>query len=86
MNEHAGTHIDAPTHFNADGWDPSEIPLERLVNLPACVIDISSKAAFDPHAQLEVGKFSLLHFCCWLLSSLDLHLCYRMYVAVVNNS
>lgn len=56
MNEHAGTHIDAPTHFNENGWDPSEIPLERLVDLPACVIDISARALQDPHAQLQPGR------------------------------
>lgn len=56
MNEHAGTHIDAPTHFNKHGWDPSEIPLDHLVDLPAVVIDITERAITDPHAQLLVGK------------------------------
>lgn len=56
MNEHAGTHVDAPTHFNQFGWDPSEIPLDRLYDLPAVVVDITAKAVKDPHAQLEQGK------------------------------
>lgn len=56
MNEHAGTHVDAPTHFNKNGWDPSQIPLERLYRVPAVVIDITEKAQVDPHAQLEPGE------------------------------
>lgn len=55
MNEHAGTHIDAPTHFNMDGWDPSEIPLNRLYRLPAVVIDITERVEQDAHAQLIPG-------------------------------
>ena len=57
MNEHAGTHVDAPTHFNKDGWDPSEIPLNRLVNVPAVVVDISGRTMQDPHAQLLPSEF-----------------------------
>lgn len=29
--EHCGTHLDAPFHFNPNGWKLNEIPLERLV-------------------------------------------------------
>lgn len=29
--EHCGTHLDAPFHFNPDGWKLNDIPLERLV-------------------------------------------------------
>lgn len=57
MNEHAGTHIDAPTHFNEDGLDPSEIALENLYRIPAVVLDITEKAKLDPHAQLEPGTY-----------------------------
>ena len=31
MSEHVGTHIDAPFHFNPNGWTTDAIPLQ--VNL-----------------------------------------------------
>lgn len=51
FNEHTGTHMDAPAHFVADGLTADLIPIERLV-APLAVIDISSRAASDPDAQL----------------------------------
>ncbi len=46
INEHTGTHIDAPLHFSADGQSVAEIPLSNLV-VPLCVIDIRARAAQD---------------------------------------
>ena len=51
VNEHTGTHIDAPLHFSADGTSVDAIPVESLV-CPLCVIDITAKAAADPDAQV----------------------------------
>ena len=51
INEHTGTHIDAPLHFSADGNSVDEIPVEHLV-APLCVIDIKARAAQDPDAQV----------------------------------
>ncbi|MEP3275724.1 MAG: cyclase family protein [Stappiaceae bacterium] len=51
MNEHTGTHIDAPLHFSADGASVDEIPVSNLV-APLCVIDIAAKAADNPDAQV----------------------------------
>lgn len=51
VNEHTGTHIDAPLHFSADGSSVDEIPVENLV-APLCVIDIREKAAMNADAQL----------------------------------
>ena len=51
VNEHTGTHIDAPLHFSADGQSVDEIPVENLV-VPLCVIHIHEKAANDPDAQV----------------------------------
>ncbi len=51
VNEHTGTHIDAPLHFSADGNSVDEIPVENLV-APLCVIDIREKAAMNADAQL----------------------------------
>lgn len=51
LNEHTGTHLDAPLHFSADGQSVAEIPVKNLV-APLCVIDISSRAAENPDAQV----------------------------------
>ena len=51
INEHTGTHIDAPLHFSADGDAVDEIPVSSLV-APLCVIDIAARAAEDADAQV----------------------------------
>lgn len=51
INEHTGTHIDAPLHFSADGQSVDEIPVENLV-CPLAVIDIAARAAEDADAQV----------------------------------
>ena len=53
MNEHVGTHMDAPYHFYSKGWTTDQIPLDHLVNVPGVVVDISHKAATDVEAKLE---------------------------------
>jgi kynurenine formamidase len=51
VNEHTGTHIDAPLHFSADGQSVAEIPVESLA-CPLCVIDIRARAAEDRDTQV----------------------------------
>ena len=51
IDEHSGTHIDAPLHFSADGTSVDELAPETLV-CPLCVIDISAKAAEDANAMV----------------------------------
>jgi kynurenine formamidase len=51
VNEHCGTHIDAPLHFSEDGLSVDELPLESLV-VPLCVIDIRARAAEDRDTQV----------------------------------
>lgn len=51
INEHTGTHIDAPLHFSEDGQSVAEIPIENLV-CPLCVIHIHERAADNPDAQV----------------------------------
>lgn len=41
MAEHGGTHLDAPFHFNSDGWTVDQIPASNLVDVPAALIDVS---------------------------------------------
>lgn len=51
VNEHTGTHVDAPLHFSADGQSVDEIPVENLI-CPLAVIDIAARAAEDADAQV----------------------------------
>lgn len=51
INEHTGTHVDAPLHFSADGNSVDEIPVDKLV-APLCVIDIAARAAESADAQV----------------------------------
>ncbi len=48
INEHTGTHMDAPFHFS-DQQTADQIPVENLVG-PLVVIDIREKASKDPDA------------------------------------
>ncbi|HEV2557680.1 MAG TPA: cyclase family protein [Microvirga sp.] len=51
VNEHTGTHLDAPLHFSEDGQSVAEIPVENLV-VPLAILDIREKAAANPDAQV----------------------------------
>lgn len=51
VNEHTGTHLDAPLHFSADGQSVDEIPLANLI-CPLVVINIAARAADDPDTQV----------------------------------
>jgi len=51
VNEHTGTHMDAPLHFSADGQSVAEIPVGNLV-VPLCVVDIREKAAGNADAEV----------------------------------
>ncbi|MCT7376200.1 cyclase family protein [Chelativorans salis] len=54
LNEHTGTHVDAPLHFSEDGLSVAEIPVGDLV-CPLAIIDIREKASADPDAQVTPG-------------------------------
>lgn len=51
VNEHTGTHIDAPLHFTDGGTTIDEVPVESLV-CPLAIVDIREKADADPDAQV----------------------------------
>ena len=65
MGEHGGTHIDAPIHMWKKTWSVDEIPLERLLNLPLVVVDVTKKVEHDPDyavsSLLPVLPVCLLH-------------------------
>lgn len=46
LNEHFGTHMDAPRHAAATGWTNEQIPLSRLV-VPVVVIDVRAQAGVN---------------------------------------
>jgi len=46
---HVGTHVDAPLHFNPEGWDSAEIPLDRLFG-EGTIVDLRNK----------VGEFDII--------------------------
>jgi kynurenine formamidase len=52
VDEHFGTHLDAPAHFGG-GWTTDKIPADRLVR-PAVRIDITAKVAADEDYRLTV--------------------------------
>ncbi|HEY8445651.1 MAG TPA: cyclase family protein [Thermomicrobiales bacterium] len=53
LDEHTGTHMDAPAHFIADGMTAENLPPEVLI-APLCVVHIHERAATDPDAQVTV--------------------------------
>lgn len=66
VNEHAGTHIDAPLHFSADGKSVDTIPVENLV-CPLCVVDIASRAAEDADTMVTPDDLTA-----WIASNGDI--------------
>ena len=54
MEEHGGTHIDAPRHFADGRWTVDEIPLDRLSG-NASIVDVSAQAARDADYQVTVA-------------------------------
>lgn len=41
LNEHTGTHVDAPFHFDADGQTMAEVPVDALLLRPYCKYDLT---------------------------------------------
>ncbi|WP_437506074.1 cyclase family protein [Sorangium sp. So ce1099] len=53
MDEHAGTHVDAPAHFSAGAATVEQLAPEQLVG-PAAVVDVTAKVAASPDHQVTV--------------------------------
>lgn len=75
MNEHTGTHIDAPLHFSADGASVDEIEVGNLI-APLCVIDIAARAAGDADAMVTPDDIKA-----WIAAhgEIPAHACVAMY-------
>jgi kynurenine formamidase len=54
VDEHFGTHLDAPAHFSKTGWTVEQIPVERLYR-PGVCIDVAVKAARDADYRVSVA-------------------------------
>jgi kynurenine formamidase len=46
VEEHFGTHLDAPAHFSKSGWTVDRIPVDRLYRPGVCV-NVTTQAAKD---------------------------------------
>lgn len=44
VDEHFGTHVDAPAHFSKTGWTLDQIPVDRLLR-PGVCIDVTAQVA-----------------------------------------
>jgi kynurenine formamidase len=54
IEEHFGTHVDAPAHFAAGKWTVDQIPVDRL-RRPGIRIDVSGEAAKNDDYRLTVA-------------------------------
>ena len=54
VDEHFGTHLDAPAHFSKTGWTVDQIPADRFYRAGVC-IDVAGKAAANPDYRVSVG-------------------------------
>jgi kynurenine formamidase len=57
MGNHAGTHLDAPSHFVAEGGGVDTIPLERCFG-EAVVCDVTPKADREPVTIGDLERYS----------------------------
>ncbi|MFK7754741.1 MAG: cyclase family protein [Sedimentitalea sp.] len=75
INEHTGTHIDAPLHFSADGSSVDELEIANLI-APLCVIDIAARAAEDADTQVTPDDLKA-----WMAANGDIpaHACVAMH-------
>lgn len=56
LPEHAGTHADAPRHFDPQGATLEAVPIDQCVG-PAVVIDASGICLADPDARIGTSDF-----------------------------
>ena len=63
VEEHFGTHLDAPAHFAKDGWTVDRIPVDRLYRPGVCV-NVTAQAAKDPDYRVtraDIAAFEARH-------------------------
>lgn len=57
LDEHVGTHFDAPRHYDPEGRDTASVPVEDLV-LPLAVVDIRARASENPDHALDLADLA----------------------------
>jgi kynurenine formamidase len=57
LDEHTGTHMDAPAHFAEDGTTADQLPVENFI-APLVVVDVSERTASDPDTQGTVDDLT----------------------------
>ncbi|HWK09305.1 MAG TPA: cyclase family protein, partial [Vicinamibacterales bacterium] len=57
IEEHFGTHLDAPAHFAKDAWTVDQIPVERLYR-PGVRIDVTAQAARDADYRVTAADIT----------------------------
>lgn len=81
VNEHTGTHMDAPLHFSENGLSADRIPIANLF-APLAIIDIRAKAEANADAQVtpeDITAYERRHgaipdgACVAMLSGWDSH-------------
>jgi kynurenine formamidase len=58
IDEHTGTHVDAPLHFSEDGTSVDGLHPQSLV-CPLCIVDISARAAEDANSSVTAADIEL---------------------------
>ncbi len=54
IEEHFGTHVDAPAHFSPGGWTVDQIPVDRLYRT-GVRIDLSKQTAANPDYRVTMA-------------------------------
>jgi kynurenine formamidase len=54
VEEHFGTHLDAPAHFSKSGWTVDQIPANRLYR-PGVCINVTAQAGKDPDYRVTLA-------------------------------
>src|SRR5215211_3389476 len=57
LDEHTGTHMDAPAHFAETGATADQLPVENFI-APLVVVDVSERTASDPDTQGTVDDLT----------------------------
>jgi len=52
MIEHAGTHVDAPLHFDENGGAIHDIPVEQLIS-PLVIVDVKDRVSRDENTTVH---------------------------------
>ncbi len=55
LDEHSGTHFDAPSHFASGAGHVADVPADQLVR-PLRIIDFTEQTRLDPDAELSADE------------------------------